>query len=419
MPSSLHLRQLPTVISGRWLHAFSSLSNRDFRNLWFGMVFLSAGFSMELVAVGYLVYDLTSSAFLLGVVEMGFAVPTLALSLLGGVVADRFDRKYVIQAGQAAEAAVSLVIAALILTDRIHWAHLAAMAMIEGSLFSFMMPARQAIIPQLVQRAQLTGAMAINAAAFSATTLLSPAAAGGLYALVGPGGVFLAIASLKAAAVLVTARVRRVYPDRTGEPRAVVRDIKDGLAYVRRTYVVLALLVFTLVALLMSWPFHTLVAVFVKDVYNLGPAAMGLLLTAIGAGSLDGLPLRRFHRRRGGAGNAAHCVGAAATAAGLFLVAAIPVYYAAVAIMVLLGLGEGVWWAVVMALTMEHSEDRYRGRVSSIMMMTFGLMPLGVLPAGAAAEFIGPRMTVAILAGLLAVAVLVFAATQRQVRSLQ
>ena len=381
------------------------------------MVFLSAGFSMELVAVGYLVYDLTSSAFLLGVVEMGFAVPTLALSLLGGVVADRFDRKYVIQAGQAAEAAVSLVIAALILTDRIHWSHLAAMAMIEGSLFSFMMPARQAIIPQLVQRAQLTGAMAINAAAFSATTLLSPAAAGGLYALVGPGGVFLAIASLKAAAVLVTARVRRVYPDRTGEPRAVVRDIKDGLAYVRRTYVVLALLVFTLVALLMSWPFHTLVAVFVKDVYNLGPAAMGLLLTAIGAGSLIGsLGVAYIGGRRRGL---LLIVGAVATAAGLFLVAAIPVYYAAVAIMVLLGLGEGVWWAVVMALTMEHSEDRYRGRVSSIMMMTFGLMPLGVLPAGAAAEFIGPRMTVAVLAGLLAAAVLVFAATQRQVRSLQ
>lgn len=381
------------------------------------MVFLSAGFSMELVAVGYLVYDLTSSAFLLGVVEMGFAVPTLALSLLGGVVADRFDRKYVIQAGQAAEAAVSLVIAALILTDRIHWSHLAAMAMIEGGLFSFMMPARQAIIPQLVQRAQLTGAMAINAAAFSATTLLSPAAAGGLYALVGPGGVFLAIASLKAAAVLVTARVRRVYPDRTGEPRAVVRDIKDGLAYVRRTYVVLALLVFTLVALLMSWPFHTLVAVFVKDVYNLGPAAMGLLLTAIGAGSLIGsLGVAYIGARRRGL---LLIAGAAVTAAGLFLVAAIPVYYAAVAIMVLLGLGEGVWWAVVMALTMEHSEDRYRGRVSSIMMMTFGLMPLGVLPAGAAAEFIGPRITVAVLAGLLAAAVLVFAATQRQVRSLQ
>ena len=87
--------------------------------------------------------------------------------------------------------------------------------------------------------------------------------------------------------------------------------------------------------------------------------------------------------------------------------------------MVLLGLGEGTWWTVVMALTMEHSEDRYRGRVSAVMMMTFGLMPLGVLPAGASAEFLGPRMTVTILAALLMAVTLVFVATQKQARSLQ
>ena len=417
MSSSLELRPLPPATGGRWLNTFSSLSNRDFRNLWLGMVVLSAGFSMEMVAVGYLVYDLTNSAILLGVVEMGFAIPTLALGLLGGVVADRFDRKYVIQACQATEVAVALIIAALILTDRIHWTHLAAMAMIEGSLFSFMMPARQAIIPQLVNRAQLTSAMAINAAAFSATTLLSPAVAGGLYALVGPGGVFLAIMSLKAVAVLITARVRRVFPDRTGEPRPVARDIKDGLAYVWRTNVVLVLLVFTLVVLLMSWPFHTLIPVFVVDVYQLGPGAMGLMLTALGAGSLMGsLGIAAVGGRWRGQ---LLIAGAVVTAAGLFLVAAIPVYYAAVAIMVLLGLGEGTWWTVVMALTMEHSEDRYRGRVSAVMMMTFGLMPLGVLPAGASAEFLGPRMTVTILAALLTAVTLVFVATQKQARSLQ
>ena len=417
MSSSLELRPLPPATGGRWLNTFSSLSNRDFRNLWLGMVVLSAGFSMEMVAVGYLVYDLTNSALLLGVVEMGFAIPTLALGLLGGVVADRFDRKYVIQGCQATEVAVALGIAALILMDQIHWTHLAAMAMIEGSLFSFMMPARQAIIPQLVDRAQLTSAMAINAAAFSATTLLSPAVAGGLYALVGPGGVFLAIMSLKAVAVLITARVRRIPPDRTGERRPVARDIKDGLAYVRRTNVVLVLLVFTLVVLLTSWPFHTLIPVFVVDVYHLGPGAMGLMLTAVGAGSLMGsLGIASVGGRWRGQ---LLIAGALVTAAGLFLVAAIPVYYAAVAIMVLLGLGEGTWWTVVMALTMERSEDRYRGRVSAIMMMTFGMMPLGVLPAGASAEYLGPRMTVAILAGLLTAASLVFLVTQKQVRSLQ
>ena len=400
-----------------WRAPFASLAYKDFRFLWFGMLALAAGVEMELVAIGYLVYDLTGSALRLGIVEAAFAVPTLLFALFGGVLADRMDKRVIIQVSQSLEVIVGFAVAVMILTGTITWTYLLIMALIEGSLFSFMMPARQAIIPQLVDRAQLTSAMAINAAAFSATTLLSPAVAGGLYALVGPGGVFLAIMSLKAVAVLITARVRRILPDRTGERRPVARDIKDGLAYVRRTNVVLVLLVFTLVVLLMSWPFHTLIPVFVVDVYHLGPGAMGLMLTAVGAGSLMGsLGIASVGGRWRGQ---LLIAGALVTAAGLFLVAAIPVYYAAVAIMVLLGLGEGTWWTVVMALTMERSEDRYRGRVSAIMMMTFGMMPLGVLPAGASAEYLGPRMTVAILAGLLTAASLVFLVTQKQVRSLQ
>ena len=373
--------------------------------------------SMEMVAVGYLVYDLTGSPLLLGVVEVGFAVPTLALGLLGGVVADRFDRKYVIQVSQSVEVLVALVIAILILADQISWSHLLIMALIEGSLFSFMMPARQAIITQLVDKDQLTNAMAINSAAFSTMMLLSPAVAGGLYALVGPGGVFLAIMALKATAVVLTARVKRVPPDRTGEHRSVVGDIKDGLAYVRRTRIVLVLLVFSLLTVLLSWPFHTLIPVFVVDIYHLGPDAMGLMLSILGAGSLVGsLTIASMGQRHRGR---LLVVGAGATAMGLFLVAAIPIYYAAVAIMILIGLGEGIWWTLTMALTMEHSEDRYRGRVSSILTMSFGLMPLGVLPAGVAAQYLGGQVTVAILAALLTTTSLVFFATQRQLRSLQ
>ena len=175
-------------------------------------------------------------------VEVGFAVPALALGLLGGAVADRFDRKNIIQASQSIEVVVALVIAMMILTDQINWTHLFVMALIEGSMFTFMMPARQAIITQLVDKDQFTNAMAVNSAAFSTMMLLSPAVAGGLYALVGPGGVFLAIMALKSTSVLFTARVRRAPPGPTGEHRSVVGDIKDGLAYVRRTRLVLVLL---------------------------------------------------------------------------------------------------------------------------------------------------------------------------------
>ena len=141
------------------------------------------------------------------------------------------------------------------------------------------------------------------------------------------------------------------------------------------------------------------------------------MLSILGAGSLVGsltiASIGQWHR------GLLLVVGAVITAMGLFLVAAIPIYYAAVGIMILIGLGEGIWWTLIMALTMEHSEDRYRGRVSSILTMSFGLMPLGVLPAGVAAQYLGGQVTVAILAALLTTTSLVFFATQKQLRSLQ
>ena len=193
--------------------------------------------------------------------------------------------------------------------------------------------------------------------------------------------------------------------------------MRDGLVYVWRTPILLPLLVFSLLIVVLSWPFHTLLPVFVVDVYDLGPGAMGLMLSILGAGSLVGsLTIASTGRWRRGQLLA---VGAVVTSIGLFMVAAIPIYYAAVAIMLLIGLGEGIWWTLVMALTMDHAEDHYRGRVSAILMMTFGLMPLGVLPAGVAAEYLGAQVAVAIMAGLLTTTSLVFFVTQRQVRSIQ
>ena len=401
-----------------WRTTFSSLANRDFRFLWIGMLALAAGVEMEMVAVGYLVYDLTDSPLLLGVVEAGFGLPTLAFALFGGLIADRLDKKYVIQISQSLEAVVALVVGILIITDNINWTYLLLMALVEGSLFSFMMPARQAIVPRLVEPHQLTNAMAINSAAFSAMTLMSPMFAGQMYRFVGPGAVFLAITSMKVVSVLMTTKIRRVPPTREEvESNSAVEDIKDGLVYVFRTRIVLVLLVFGLASVLLSWPFHTLIPVFVVDIYGRGPEAMGWMLTALGFGALVGslyiASKGRWHR------GLILILGGIITSLALFLVAAIPFYYAAIAIMILVGLGEGAWWALSMALTMEHTEDRFRGRVSSISMLTFGLMPLGVLPAGVAAEYLGGQVTVAILASLLLTVCLIFLITQKLIREMQ
>lgn len=403
--------------TSRWKATFSSLVNRDFRYLWLSMMAMMGAVQMEMVAIGYLVYDITNSPLLLGVVEAGFAIPTLGLALFGGALADRLDRKRVIQVGQGIAVLVGVFLAVTILTETITWVHLMVAALIEGGLFAFLMPARQSIIPQLVEREQFTNAMALNSAAFSSMTLTAPAVAGGLYALVGPGGVYLVITSLYVVALMLTTQVRRVEPAPIKEGRSVLGDIQEGLAYILRTRIIVTILLIGMVATLLSFPFRVLLPIFVVDVYQLGPDAMGLMISVMGAGSLAGslaiASLGRWHR------GLLLMLGALASALGLALVAAIPIYYAAVGIMVLLGLGEASRWTLSLTLIMERAEERFRGRVSSIYMMNFGLMPLSVLPAGIVAEYLGGRATIGIMSAILAVVMAVLLITQRRIRELE
>ena len=414
----------PASSSTIWDHpltrTFSSLAIRDFRYLWLGMLTMMGGVQMEMLAIGYLVYDITGDARLLGLVETGFAIPTLALALFGGALADRIDRRRVIQLCQVIQLCASGLIAAAILTDIVTWQHLFFIALIEGSLFAFMMPARQAMIPQLVSREQFTNAMAINSAAFSSMTLVAPAVAGFLYAWMGPGGVYVVITSLHVLAVTFTTLVRPVPPkpsDSRTSAGIMIVDIVDGLRYLLRSRLILTLLAIGLMATLLSWPFRALLPVFVVDIYNREADAMGLLISIMGLGSLIGaLVIAQLGRWKRGL---LLILGSLVTSIGLAMVAAIPVYYAAAGIMIIMGLGEAARWTISMTLIMENVDDRYRGRISSVFMMNFGLMPLAVLPAGYAIEYFGGQATIGFLAGVLALITAFVFITQKQVRRLE
>ena len=401
--------------TGRWRATFSSLAHRDFRYLWLGMMAMMGGVQMEMVAIGYLVYDITSSPFLLGLVEAGFAIPTLALALLGGALADRLNRKRVIQASQLVAVIVGIFLAVSILTEAVTWVHLMIAALVEGSLFAFMMPARQSIVPLMVRREQFTNAMALNSAAFSSMTLAAPGVAGGLYVLIGPGGLYVVITSLYAAALLMTTFIRPT-PARSTQMPSILSDIADGLRYIAGTRMIVQVLAVAMVGSLLSWPFRILLPIFVVDVYHLEADAMGLMISVLGVGSLAGsLAIASLGRWKRGL---LLMVGGLLSALGLGLVSAIPVYFVAVGLMILLGLGDATRWTLSLTLIMERAEERYRGRVSSIFMMNFGLMPLSVLPAGALAEHLGGEATVGIMAAALAVVTVLFLVTLKNIRRL-
>jgi MFS family permease len=396
---------------------FASLENRDFRLLWSGMLFMMGGFQMGIIAQGFLVYEITGSAKILGLVSAGWAVPMLSLTLFGGALADRLERKPIIQVGQATSAVVSLVVAVSITAGILEWYHLLIASMFQGVIFAFVGPARQAIIPQIVGQGRISNAIALNSAAMASTALIAPAVAGVLYATIGPQGVYYVMVGMVTIAVTLTTLIHKP-PKIAGRAQsAIMREIKAGLSYVAQNRMILLLLGVMLMTVVLSMPFQSLLPVFVVDVYGLKSEAFGLLVSMIGLGSfLGSLAIASIGRWRRGI---LVIAGGFISGSALLLVSLVPIYSAAVGIMVLIGLGNIAPMALITALIMERANEQYRGRMMSIVMLMWGLMPLGVMPLGFAVDAFGGQRTVGFMAVVILTMFTLVLITQRRLRELQ
>ncbi|MDA0770113.1 MAG: MFS transporter [Chloroflexi bacterium] len=397
---------------------FASLDNRHFLLLWLGMLFLMAATQMQMLSRIYLVYDLTGSGTILGYVSLGIAVPLLLIPLFGGAIADRLDRKLIIQGGQAVVALLALGVGLLINLELISWHFLFVSSMIQGGAFAIMMPARQSIIPSLVGRENLGNAMALNAAGMSAMTMAAPALAGWLYANMGPWNVYYVIAALASGSLVLTSFIPN--PEKNSREsmdlKGMFRDIGDGIRYITSQRILLVLLLVGLVTTMLAMPFRFLMPVFVVDIYRQGPQAMGLLMGMMGVGALAGaLYVASVGRgKRGGL----LILSSFLSAAGLILVATVPIYSFGIIFMLLLGLGDAGRMSLNQALLMEIADDAYRGRVMSIFMLNFGLMPLGVYPAGVLSDLLGGKTVVGMMGAMLLIITAVILITQHQLRRL-
>ena len=377
---------------------------------------MMGGMQMQMLVRVYLVYDITDSALLLGLVGAGSALPMLVLSPFGGVIADRVDRKRVIQLGQAGAALIALIVGIGITKDVIDWYHLLAAGIVHGTMFAFMMPARQAIIPQLVGREHVTNAMALNAAVMSSMVLVAPPIAGGLYALAGPDTVYYVISGLVLVAIVLVGLIPGTgdAPTRTRAP--MMKEIAAGMSHIRSSPLVMLLLLIGLATTLLVQPIRFLLPIFVVDLYHRGPEDMGLLLGVMGAGSMVGslfiASLGKWMR------GLLLIAGSFMSGVALLLLAVFPFYFAAAAFMILLGLGDAGRRSLNQALIMEQVDDQYQGRVMSVYMMIFGLMPLGILPAAILADLLNAQAAIGTLAGLLLAITAVVLITQKRLRQL-
>jgi predicted MFS family arabinose efflux permease len=391
-----------------WRQTFSSLSgNRNFKFLFAGNIGFFFGMNMMIILSSWLVIEEWDNAAKLGELMAWVALPMLVLAPIAGVVTDRVDKRKLVLIAQSMLVVTNSIVALLIITGEIEFWHLRVVYMVSSAAFAFNMPARGALVALLVPREKLMNAVALSTAAMNASRIVAPPMAGLLVTPLGIGGAYVLSTVFYATAVVAAFFLPSMPPKRERE-FTFFEDFVGGFSYIRRSSVLLGLILFATVPMIFAMPYMTLLPVFAERVWHVGPTGFGVLQAAGGVGGLAGAFLVA---NLGGYPKKTRLLLGGALAFGGFLVmfALTPWFYLALVFIALLGFGSMIVGTVnntAIQLVIPHE---VRGRVMSVMMMTFGLMPLGSVPAGIVAERVGAPPVVAVSAGLFVVsALLVF-----------
>jgi MFS family permease len=380
--------------------ALRALHSRNYRLFVSGQVISLIGTWMQSVAQSWLIYRLTGSAALLGLIGFAGQIPIFVLAPFGGVVADRLNRHRVIIATQTSMMVLAALLAALTLAGIVREWQIFVLASLLGIANAFDIPARQAFLAETVGREDIVNAVALNSSMLNGSRIVGPAVAGIVVAAFGEGWCFL-LNAVSYVAVIGALLMMHVDPIEHSHPHASAWDsIVEGFAYSWNTTPVRALLLLLGLVSLMGMPYSVLMPVIADRVLNGGPNAYGVLMSASGVGAMAGAALLTFRRHIRGLG---WWVAVSAVSFGLTLVAFS--FSRKLWLSTVLLVPAGFFMMVEMAAsnTLIHAmiPNRLRGRVMSVYsMMIMGLAPIGALVAGALAAPLGAPETIAIGGGI-------------------
>ncbi len=380
-----------------------SFGVRDFRWMWLSTLLSMMAMGMQMMTRVWLVLRLMDDSPMAVVyITMTFALPMMLVSLVGGALADRIPRKRLMMAAQGGNAILTLVVATLDFTGLISFWHLMVVGVANGSLMAINMPSRQAILSDILPEDKLMNGIALQNSAMNLTRILGPAVAGLLIIFLGTAGVFYIVAVAYVLSVLAVSMIDAGVEAKSRSGKGMGGDIKAGFAYAAGNPVLLGLLIMSFVPVLFGMSYYVLMPAWAREVLDVESDGLGILNAAMGVGALVGslmvASLGRFRKR--GALLLAVCV-----AWGVLLAAfsQSTSYQVAVAVLVLVGLASAVYMSLNMTMLQLYSSPEMRGRIMSIAMMTFGLMPLSAIPFGIVAESRGTPDAL-LLSGVLLVA---------------
>lgn len=368
----------------------SVLGYRNFRLLWTGLIISNAGSWMQTVAQAWLILDLSNNPFYLGVIGFTRALPLILLSLVGGTVADRWDRRKVLFWTQTVMTLQSLSLWALTYTGLVQVWHVIALAAVQACALAFDGPARHSLMPELVPREALLSALSLNAVAFNGAAVFGPSLAGPAVAAFGISGCFL-INTISFAAIFVALLMLKDLPVHAERrERGLWQDLTAGVAYVRDTPVIQALLVMAAAISLFARPYQQFLSVFARDVLGTGVGGYGLMQAAPGLGTVLFSLLQARRGDRGDKGRQLFKAVILSTVA-LVLFAWSRWFWLSLVLLTVVGGALTMYLTNTNTLIQQNTDENLRGRVVSLYTMTaLAMMPLGQMPLGAMVSAIGP-----------------------------
>ena len=405
---------------------FASLRVNDYKYLSIGLLGSAFALNMQLIAQGWMVYEMTSSAMKLTWVTLSFMIPQVVFSLLGGVLADRFAKKPIIGWAPFINGLATLVMALIIFSGKADFSAFLVIGFLNGTVLALSMPARTAFIPELVGEELIFNAMAFNSACWNLARIVGPAAAGFIIAIFAEGnttsgfgvGLVYVILSL----LYFVSALSVLYISHPGRPvqiqkKSALKDTQEALRYVVNSPIVGGLILLSILPFLFGLSINTLLPAFSTDVLKGGPDDLGLLMTGMGFGAIIGsLALAKMSSftKKG-----FWIIGTGALWGGLVAIFSITKDYLISTIVIgCIGFVSAINMSMNRSVMQLQVAQSMRGRIMSVDMMSHGLMPLGILPIGYIAE------TISVQAGLftsgiaLLLLTLLFGALMPQVRKI-
>jgi MFS family permease len=374
-----------------------ALGSRNYRLFYGGQGISLIGTWMQRIAQGWLVYRLTDSVFLLGIVGFSTQIPTFLAGPFAGVIVDQRNRYRILLATQILAAIQALILAILILTNTVQVWHIIVLGVFLGLINAFDMPSRQSLLVEMIEnREDLSNAIALNSTMVNGARLLGPTIAGLLIAAVGEGVCFLINAISFLAVIAALLAMKLDLPNIRKSRGDLYTDLKEGFKYAFGFPPIRSILLLLALVSIMGMPYAVLMPIFARDILHGGPHTMGFLMGAVGFGALTGAIYLASRRTVIGLGKVI-AFAAALFGAGLILFSLSKILWLSMAMLFFVGMGMMMQMAASNTVLQTIVDDDKRGRVMSFYSMSFfGMAPLGSLLAGSLGSKIGTPATVAI-----------------------